>query len=675
MSLSTAGLAGSDESSPVFELDPVIVEAVGLEAPVGAIPAAVSVVGRAEVQDASAQLSINEALRTVPGVFVLNPYNFAQDSRIAIRGFGAQSDFGIRGVRLVVDGIPATLPDGQSGVDGIDLGAVEQIEVIRGPAAAIYGPAAGGVIRIRTEDPPARPFAELRLTGGDYGLEKSQFKAGGSEGPLGVLLSATHLDYDGYRANSRVVDDSLNMKLRYQFETAGELTTVFRLTDSPKQGDPGGLTAAEAANNPRQARDRNLQFDAGERVRQEELGVDYRKPLSEDHELRLQGFAVQRDFANKLPFTDGGQVSFDRLYYGGGASYTYSAESFRLLGGAEFGQQSDARRRYDNLEGRRGELALEQDEDVLNLGAYALFELALPRAVTFSAAARYDEVRFDVTDHFLADGDDSGKITFRETSPMLGIRWEPSPEVTFYANASTAFQTPTTTEFADPSGGGFNNALAAEKALQFEAGVKTQFPNLPWQPSLDLAVFKIEIDDALVPFELPGSPGRDFFRNAGSSSRSGVEAALRLIPGERWLAAISYTYSDFSYDDFTTPDGDFSGNRLPGVPEHFANLRLGYEDPSGFSLIWNTRFVGALQANDANTTEVSGYSFSDLRLRWERDFGDWTVEGFAGVNNIFDKAYSANIRINAFGGRYFEPAPDRNLYAGLRLRYWFGTVN
>ncbi len=669
--LFSVGFADGDDSPQVVELAPVIVEATRLEAPIGAIPAAVSVVGRSEVQDASTQLAINEALRTVPGVFVLNPYNFAQNSRIAIRGFGAQSNFGIRGVRLVVDGIPATLPDGQSGVDGIDLGAVEQIEIIRGPAAAIYGPAAGGVIRIKTEDPPARPFGEVRLTQGSYGLERSQFKAGWSEGPLGMLISGTHLDYEGYRENSRVVDDSLNVKLRYQFEAGGELTTVINLTDSPTQRDPGALTAAEVADNPRQARDRNLQFDAGERVRQEQVGVDYRQPLAEAHELRLQGFVVQRDFANKLPFVDGGQVSFDRLYYGGGASYSYRSEFFRIVGGGEFGQQSDARKNYDNLLGQRGPLALDQDEDVLNLGAYFLSEISLPREVTLSAAARYDEVRFDVNDHFLDDGDDSGQLTFRETSPMLGIRWQQSPEVNFYANAATAFQTPTTRELADPSGGGFNESLVSQTARQFEVGVKAELSELPWHPRLDLAIFHIDIDDALVPFQVPTAPGRDYFRNAGSSTRSGLEAALRVIPAERWSAVFSYTYSDFRYDDFVTPGGDFSGNRLPGVPQHFGNVRLGYDDPSGLSLIWNTRIVGALQADDANTTQVSGYSFSDLRIRWQREFGDWTVEGFGGVNNVFDEAYSANIRINAFGGRYFEPAPDRNFYAGLRLRYSF----
>jgi len=662
------------ESTPdeAVVLEPYTVKATRLDATTFEVPAAVSVIDRETIQGASAQLSINEALQTVPGVFVLNPYNYAQDSRIAIRGFGARSDFGIRGVRVVVDGIPATLPDGQAGVDGIDLGSAQRIEVIRGAAASIYGPASGGVIRIETEDAPSRPFAETRITAGDYGLFKSQFKAGWADGPWNVLVSSSYLDYEGYRENSLTRNKALNAKLRYAWENGAELTTVLNVIDYPVQDDPGGLTAAEVAANPRQARARNLQYDGGESVRQEKLGFAYRQPLAAGHELRLNGFVVQRDFANKLPFTAGGQVRFERLYFGGGASYAYTQEVFRLVAGVEFGHQDDARQNYDNLNGAPGPLDLDQEEQVLSLGSYLTGELALPGDVTLSAALRYDEVRFDVADDFFADGDDSGQLTFHETSPTVGIRWQPRPQLTLYGNVATSFETPTTTEFDHPGGGGFNGALKAQQALSYELGVKGRMPKLPGQPAFDLALFTIQVDDALVPYELAAFPGREFFRNAGSSRKNGAEAAFSISATQRLSATFSYTYSDFTYKDFETGGNDYSGNRLPGVPEHFGNVRINYRHPSGCALTWNTRLVGALQADDANTTEVGGYSFSDLRLSWERDLGDWTVEVFGGLNNVFDEAYSANIRINAFGGRFYEPAPERNVYAGLRLRYWFG---
>ncbi|HKK17726.1 MAG TPA: TonB-dependent receptor, partial [Opitutales bacterium] len=282
------------------------------------------------------------------------------------------------------------------------------------------------------------------------------------------------------------------------------------------------------------------------------------------------------------------------------------------------------------------------------------------------------EVRFDVEDEFLSDGDDSGERNFRETSPMVGLLWAPLPELSFYVNWTTSFETPTTTELDNPDGGGFNPALESQSSESIELGLRARLPDAPWRPEVELVAFSIEVEDALVPFELPASPGRDFFRNAGSTRKEGLEAVLTVRPAERLSATLSYTYSDFKYEDFDSPDGDFGGNRLPGVPEHFGNLRIGYRHPGGVSLVWNTRVVCALQADDANATEVSGYSFSDLRLAWEHRLGDWTLEAFGGVNNLFDQEYSANIRINAFGGRYFEPAPERNVFAGIRLRYWFG---
>jgi iron complex outermembrane receptor protein len=653
-------------------MGPVIVEATRMEGRGESIPAAVSVVNQAEIQEASAQLSLNESLQTVPGVFALNPYNYAQDSRIAIRGFGARSDFGIRGIRLVVDGIPATLPDGQGGVDGIDLGSAEKMAIIRGPAAAIYGPASGGVIRIETEEAPTTPFSQLRVLGGSYGLFKGQFKTGYAKGPWNILVSSAHLDYQGYRNHSRTENTAFNARVRYAFDDGGELTTVVNAIDYPVQNDPGGLTAAEVEADRQQARARNLQFDGGEQVRQQKLGFAYRRPVADSQTLKVHGFLVQRDFANKLPFPEGGQVSFERLFGGLGARYVLGGETLRWTLGAEVARQDDARKEHDNLNGDRGPLASEQDEVVTNLGSFVAAEWAVVDPLSLSAALRYDEVRFDVDDAFLSDGDDSGERNFRETSPMLGLLWTPRPELSFYANWTTSFETPTTTELDNPDGGGFNPGLDSQTAESLELGVRGRLPDAPWRPELELAVFAIDVEDALVPYEVEDFSEREFFRNAGSTRKEGLEALLRLEPSERLTARLSYTYSDFQYETFESPDGDFGGNRLPGVPEHFANLRLDYRHPNGFSLTWNTRYVGALQADDANSTEVDAYSFSDLRLAWERRFGDWTVGAFAGVNNLFDEEYAANIRINAFGGRYYEPAPGRNGYAGLRLRYWFG---
>ncbi|HKK19283.1 MAG TPA: TonB-dependent receptor plug domain-containing protein, partial [Opitutales bacterium] len=373
-------------AEPVFELEPLVLQDEGSAIPSVALPASITRLNRDDIQKASAQLSLNESLQTVPGVFALNPYNYAQDSRIAIRGFGARSDFGIRGIRLVVDEIPATLPDGQGGVDGVDLGSAGEIEIVRGPAAAIYGPASGGVIRIKTEAAPAVPFSELRMLGGSYGLFKSQFKGGYAKGPWNVLVSGAHLDYSGYRDHSRTQNSIFNTRIRYAFEDGAELTTVVNAIDYPVQDDPGGLTAAEVEADRRQARARNLQFDGGETVRQQKLGFAYRKPVSDTQALKIHGFLVNRDFANKLPFEDGGQVSFERLFAGLGARYAFGGETLRWTVGAEVGRQDDARKNYDNLDGDRGPLDLEQDEEVTNFGSFLASEWAVTDQLSLSAA-------------------------------------------------------------------------------------------------------------------------------------------------------------------------------------------------------------------------------------------------------------------------------------------------
>jgi iron complex outermembrane receptor protein len=669
----TVAIAADSEgpARPVFELEPLVVSGSELGRAPLALPASATLLDREQIQRASAQLSLNESLQTVPGVFALNPYNYAQDSRIAIRGFGARSDFGIRGIRLIVDGIPATLPDGQGGVDGIDLGSAEAIEIIRGPAAAIYGPSSGGVIRIATESAPRQPFTELRLLGGSDDLWRTQFKAGTGKGPWNILVSASHLDYGGYRENSRAENSAFNARVSRRFADGAELTTVVNVIDYPVQDDPGGLTAAEVAEDPRQARARNLQFDGGESVRQQKLGFTYRRPLADMQSLQVHAFLVNRDFANKLPFRDGGQVRFERRYGGAGARYAWGGDVLSWTAGGEVGLQSDARRQFDNLDGETGPLALKQDEEVVNLGSFLAVEWRVVETLRLSGAIRYDSVQFEVEDEFLADGDDSGERTFRELSPMLGLIWEPEPEWVFFANVTESFETPTTTELDNPAGGGFNPRLDSQTALSAELGLRARWADLPWRPELELAVFSIQVEDALVPFESPLFPEREFFRNAGETRKDGLEAMLMLQPTESLSATLSYTYSDFRYVDFESEGEELGGNQLPGVPRHLANLRLRYAHTSGFSLIWNTRFVGALQADDGNTTRLSAYSFSDLRASWEREFGSWTVEVFAGANNLFDKAYPANVRINAFGGRFFEPAPARSGYLGLRVRRWF----
>ena len=665
------GLVVSGAPEIVYELDSLMVESTRLEQDWLNVPYAVNVIEAEAIQRAERQLTLAESLDGVPGVFILNRDNFAQDTRIAIRGFGARADFGIRGIRLVVDGIPATTPDGQGEVDGLDLASAAKIEVLRGPSAVFYGAASGGVIRIETEAPPDEPFSESRWMAGEDNLLSLQVKAGGSRDGRGALVSGTWLRFDGYRDHSATEQRKVNGRVDHRVGEETRLQLVFNVIDFPLQNDPGGLTRAEAAANPRQARDRNLQFDAGEAVSQERIGLHYETVFEERSLLDISAYGLRRDFANRLPFVDGGQVSFEREAYGARIQYRFKGERFQFSAGADLDAQDDARRNHENLDGWRGSLVLRQDERVENLGLYGLLEYRLSERLFLSAGLRHDRVDFEVNDLLLADGDDSGSSTFYELSPSAGLSWTFAPGLALYTNVSTSFETPTTTEFDNPEGGGFNTDLEAQRARSLEAGLRGSRLFNGKRLSFNLAAFTIKIEDALVPFELPAFPDREFYRNAGRSTRDGLEAEFRVAFENGFRIGIDYTYSDFSYDRFAFGENDFSGNRLPGIPRYSGGLSLAYAPGTRFFANLRTRFTGSYHADDANLEKIGAYAVTDLRLGYRWTIGGWILEPFLGIDNLFETEYFGNIRLNAFGGRYFEPASGRSIYAGFQLRYTF----
>ncbi len=651
-----------------------IVYATRAERAVADVPLSISVVGKDDIQLGRQQLGIDESLIGIPGLFVQGRYNFAQDLRIAIRGFGARSNFGIRGVKIIVDGIPETLPDGQGQVDGIDIGSIERIEVLKGPASSLYGNASGGVVNILSEKGPASPFVETRLSFGSDNFSKFQFKTGGESGRINYMFDISQLDYDGYRQHSETENTQFNSRIAFNIDNSQHLLMVFNTTDQPIANDPGGITEEQALSDPRSARDRNVAFGGGEALEQQKLGLVYTKEFNDAHQLKLRNYYVNRDFSNQLPFVGGGAVGIDRTFIGGGVEYTFDGNwlgrTNKLVAGLDIDQQDDDRTRFDNNNGVIGDLVFDQNEEVSSFGVFAQNEFFWHDDFTLTIGMRYDRVTFDVTDRFLDNGDDSGKRTLSEVSPMIGMVYTATPTLNVYANVSTAFETPTTTEFANPSGlGGFNPGLDPQLATNYEIGIKG---SLGEKNKIEMALFQIDVEDELVPFELAARPGRDFFSNAGSSSRSGIEFSLVSQPIKGLRASLAYTYSDFKFDSFVDDNGnDFSGLQLPGIPKHLINAELNYTHESGFFSSLEILSVDDMYVNNSNSTQSDGYVVSNLRFGINARRGAWEFSPFVGVNNIFDEDYFGNVRINAFGGRFFEPAPQRNIYAGIGIRYDF----
>lgn len=659
------------EEKGLEQLQDITVEATRVEKSLYEIPASVGAVEKDDIQYGRQQLGLDESLNKIPGIFMQNRYNFNQDLSVSIRGFGV-ADFGIRGVKIYVDGIPNTTPDGQGQIDNIDIGSIERMEVIRGPSSSLYGTASGGVINIYTEDGPvARPYVEGRAQFGSFGFEQEHIKAGGQQGKLNYIVSAQRLNYDGFRENSHIERYLFNSKFRWEIDSTSDFTVVANFLDKPIAQDPGGLTEDQLKEDRGQAVPNQTRFDAGETAEQQQFGLVYKKRFNENNETTLRNYHVFRNFNGKLPFPNA--IAFDRYFTGGGIQHTYSDQIFgrnnRLTIGADVDSQMDERQRYFNNNGQVGALLVDQDEDVLSWGIFVQNEFSLREDLELSVGFRYDEVEFDFTDKFLSDGDDSGTVTFDEFSPAGGILYKYNDFVNLYGSISTSFETPSSTEFATPDdSGGFNQNLDSSTSTNYEVGVKGV---LPGRTSYQLSIFHIDTkDELLIAGTSPG--GSEFFENAGETTRDGIEAAVTFRPLQGLDVTLNYTYADLEFESFVDGTGNnFTGNKIPGTPEQFGYAEVAYYSPTGLYAVFDAQYVDQIQVNNDNTpgTETSQYVVANLRFGATKYYKDLEFTPFFGINNIFDRKYVGNVRVNGPGNRFYEPAPELNVFGGLTVKF------
>ncbi|MBV6416376.1 MAG: Vitamin B12 transporter BtuB [Steroidobacteraceae bacterium] len=667
-----SAVAESTTRNQVDALDKVVITGTRLGNSLRDVPAAVSVITQDDIQLARQQLTLVESLGGVPGLFLQDRYNLALGLRVSIRGFGARANFGVRGVKILIDGIPETLPDGQASADTIDLGATSRIEVIRGPSSTLYGNASGGVILVTTEPPPDEPFVEARVAGGDFGFRKVQLKAGGQGDRVGYLVSVSDWKYDGFREHSRAEKKDVTGRFNFDFGGDRRLLATISYGKQPVALDPGGVTAAMAADQPTAARPANIAFDARQHYEQTRLGLVYDTPLGRHYTLTARNYYVWRDYIQFLPYQAGGVPAFSRFFAGIGANLNHEGAWFdrpnRFVFGFDVENQDDDRSRYDNDFGVRGAQSLEQNERVTSRGIYAQDEFSITPRLLLTVGARYDEIVFKVADRFLVDGDDSGKVTETSTSPMAALMFAHSPAFNLYGKYSTSFEVPTTSEYARPDGsGGFNQSLGPQLSNNFEIGMRGM---LAGRHHYELALYSSTTRDEFVPYEVPGSPGHDYFVNAGRSDRSGLEFSLQSELTDRWRTTLSYTFSDFTFDRFVDADGnDFSGNTLPGTAKSQLYGDLTYRHPRGWFGSFDAMYVGRQFADNANTATNGAYTLANIRFGIRLESGAFEVTPFVAANNLFDERYNANVRINAFGGRYFEAGAGRDLFAGVGLRY------
>jgi iron complex outermembrane receptor protein len=657
------------------------------------LPAAIDVVDGERIRDTQLRVNASEALAAVPGLAVKNRENYAQDLQISSRGFGARSAFGVRGVRLIADGIPATMPDGQGQAATFNLDMAERIEVLRGPFSAIYGNHSGGVVQLFTREPGERPSAEVTVAGGSNGAFKVDLNAHGKAGNVGYVIDTSRFETDGYRAHSAARRDQGFAKLTVKPSGSSRLTiTAGTLTQDDTQ-DPLGVSWATFQRDPRageidatdtQTPKRTLaeRYNTRKSIDHTQAGATFEQRFGEDR-LRLMAYGGNRQVIQYQAFSrgfqapashSGGVIDFDRDFYGADLNFL----AVRQVGGGklsttigiDYDRSTDARQGFENFVGAQFGVkgALRRDEtDVLSsVDPYAQAEWAGGPWV-LTAGLRHTRLKVEVADHFPSNGNDSGAVRYSQTTPVLGVLYKVSPGLNVYASAARGFETPTLNELFYSSGGaGFNFGLKPAKSTHVEIGAKAVVGG---DTRINAALFEVRTDDELVVDTSGG--GRTSYRNASKTLRRGAELSLDTSFGEGWSARLALTALRATYE---TGFGAVSaGSRLPGVPSASLFGELAWKDTADrFGAALETIASSKVYAEDTNTeTAAPGYAVVNARVQAKQAVDGWKLKQFVRLNNLFDRTYVGSLIVGDTNKRYYEAAPGRQWMAGVSAEYTF----
>jgi iron complex outermembrane recepter protein len=659
--------------TPTYRLEPVEATVTRGALPAERVPFAISVVDARQLHPATPAVDLHEVLRSVPGVVVGNRHNLAMDTRVVVRGFGARSAFGVRGVRILLDGVPLTLPDGQAALTNVDVGSIGRVEVLRGPAAALYGNAAGGVISLTTREAPAGGLLEGSVAVGSYGtgdplnLARFQANAGGAGERDAWFVGLSHLSADGFREYSRARRSGLSARYRRAVGSRSAVTAVLNVATVPQAQNPGALPLDSALLRPRMAWPQNVATGSSKEVAQAQGGVGLTHSLG-GALVEAAVYGVGRDMDNPLPF--GRYIRLNRR--GGGArivTRSVGREPTSWTVGVEAHAQSDDRRERDNVAGEMtGAVHQDRVDRVTSVAPFGFVQVTPVPRLALRLGGRYDTVVFDSDDRLgVTVADRAARRALDAWSGSSGLLLDLGRGLRTWSSMSTWFQTPTTTELinAPPAPGesccqtGFNPDLDPQDGWGWEAGVGGRSGALDWE----IVGFDLRVRNEILPFQVDGAPGRDFYRNAGRSAHRGVEIAASGSPRRGLSLGLSYSFSDFRFVEPADPT--LVDNRLPGIPPHRVDGRVSWRS-GGTSLAADIEWLDRSPVNDANTAFAPAYALLDIRAAREFSTTGATLEPFLAVTNVMDQRYSSSVVINAFGGRYHEPGPGRALLAGIR---------
>ncbi len=662
------------------EPDAVVVSATRAPRPSLEVPASIDRIHAEEIREGRPQVNLSESLGRVPGIVVQNRQNYAQDLQIQSRGFGARSTFGVRGIRLYADGIPASMPDGQGQASTIALGSARSIEVLRGPFSALYGNSAGGVINAQTEDGPAAPAMHGDVLLGTFRSRRAALKLGGQFGPLNAIGDVSRFETDGYRDHSAAKRDHANVKLRYDVSPDTSLTLVANQLRQPQTQDPGGLTRTLYEQNPRQVVALVEQMDARKTVFHEQSGLTLTQRLGAGTSVQATAYYGERwteqflaiPLATQAAVThSGGVVQLDRGFGGGSLRFSHEMNSFRFSFGAEHERMKDRRKGFLNVNGIAGALKREEDNTVFSTDLYGQVEWKFAERWIANAGVRSSSVRFRNRDYFLSNGDDSGDRAYRATTPVAGLVFRVDSRTSLYASFGKGFETPTFVELANRTGAsGLNFGLEASRSRHVEAGAKT----IMGRARLSAAVFDIVTENEIVVERNTG--GRASFKNVGHTDRRGLEIAAETVGAAPFEARVAYTYLDATYrESFVTQPLVFppalvtvpAGSMIPGVPRNVLYGELRYRREPFFAQLEGLN-KSRVAVNDANSEFADGYLVASFVAGLSQQAAKWKITEFLRIDNVADKKYIGSVIVNEGNGRYYEPSPRRSLTVGLQAQ-------
>lgn len=684
----------SEESSnDQIEPLPVIkVEATRTDTPYMQTPASVYRVD-APKNDQSLQVNLTELVKGIPSVQLRNRENYAQDLQLSMRGFGARSTFGVRGIRLYVDGIPATMPDGQGQTSNIDINSLSHLEVLTGPFSSLYGNSSGGAVLATTREGQGKDSIEMNYAGGSHNKNRAGIVLQGgakNQNEPSYIVSSSYFDTDGYRDHSGANKVLSNAKLTWNLDDGSKTNWVTNYVKIDAD-DPGGLTRADWEKNPKQVAKNVLDYNARKKIDQTQTGLTWSKPLNDQNELYAMTYIGQRQVTQyqsipdtvqknpNTPYQAGGVIDFKRDYYG--ADFRWTGKDLlpntQFSAGVAIDAMNEDRQGYQNFndagdKGIKGDVRRDERNTLWNVDPYLQASWSFLQTMRLDTGVRYSNVHYKSKDHYIVglNGDNSGKTTYEEVLPSVALSWQIIPEVLAYASYAKGFETPTFTEMAYPAQGGASMFdLKPSKSDNYELGLKS----LNTLGDFNLATFYIETKDDIVAAESLG--GRATFRNADKTLRKGIEFAWNKKLWKDIAVNASYAYLDATFDSKVPAAGKVAeipeGNAIPGIAKNQAFIGLVWQPEQGFYAGLDTQFMDKVYVNDINSDAAASYTVASIYTGYAWKRADWGINGFARVDNLFDKNYAGSVIVNEGSSRFFEPADGRNWSAGLKVSKQF----